>query len=89
MTHTPGPWIADGAQVHSPGFGHIAECGLAAGKPGAFLEYEECAANARLIAAALNMLAALRAVILSDALRYHADTKSLVMAAIAEAESRS
>src|SRR5260221_97804 len=26
-THTPGPWIADGAQVHSPNFGLIAECG--------------------------------------------------------------
>ncbi len=55
MTHTPGPWIADGAQVHRPGFGCIAECGFGAGR------YEECAANARLIAAALDMLLALRA----------------------------
>ena len=61
--HTPGPWeVADDTPdiiKHEPdGITHIASCDVACFSPG-FIPIEEMDANARLIAAAPELLAAL------------------------------
>jgi hypothetical protein len=55
MTHTPGPWVArkDGTVQPYPGTGSIAACSLRG-------DHQTMIANARLIAEAPAMLAALR-----------------------------
>ena len=59
-THTPGPWVRDGVKIEGNSDGHrydIAICRV-------HLHMQEyCEANARLIAAAPDMLAALRALV--------------------------
>ncbi len=49
MTHTPGPWTVDGDDIYASGL-IVAQ---------ASFRLEQCAANARLIAAAPDLLAAL------------------------------
>ncbi len=55
MTHTPGPWRANGVQIDGPD-GMLAECGFGMRRD------EETLANAHLIAAAPNLLATLEVI---------------------------
>ena len=59
MSHTPGPWMSQGIVVFAPHEDHIiAEATYVGGKIG----FNQAVANARLIAAAPDLLAALRAI---------------------------
>lgn len=84
MTHTPGPWRADGEDVFS---GHTCQAThIANANPIRDMFRRTAEANARLIAAAPELLEALK-----DALAVHGDTYSWgakALAAIAKVEGR-
>lgn len=71
MKHTPGPWNAKSAESHGtsvtgPSGISIAwsSTSMTVGKEGSYsIGYQEAAANARLIAAAPDLLAALKAIL--------------------------
>lgn len=66
MTHTPGPWRVDKrgeVSVQGPDSFMVADCEILSIRPNAPTG-ERCRANARLIAAAPDMLAALRDIVL-------------------------
>ena len=95
-THTPGPWVLNGLWPSGPGFSvtadgkgyHIAGCGAYQhSHPGAAFTDEECRANGRLIAAAPDLLAALKAMVASyDGLR-DGITSAVVLGKLAAADA--
>ena len=91
MSHTPGPWIVVPAKravnlyiVADVNESSVADCSMPAGRP--WGSPEEAAANARLIASAPTLLAALKAAKESGALSGRPYT--LACEAIAKAEGR-
>lgn len=84
MTHTPGPWHCDAIWMQG---GYLETADAASLSPPAS-EYEEAMANARLIAAAPDMLAALRAAWTYACVRDTSVLAPIVLAAIAKAEGK-
>lgn len=66
MTHTPGPWLADSGSIVSVTRMIIADCFSAIYRNSPPMSDEVMVANARLIAAAPDMLAALKALVVHD-----------------------
>lgn len=63
MGHTPGPWGCDGTEVHAE---HLVICNAYRSRTddeGNWMSSEEVEANARLIAAAPDLLASLKAIV--------------------------
>ncbi len=98
MAHTPGPWVHRSFEPHTygcdfvngPNRARIAQCGDIVGKgPHGYclsVDADEIAANARLIAAAPELLAALKAVVsVADRATVQFDQ---ARAAIAKAEGK-
>jgi hypothetical protein len=98
MSHTPGPWTLHEIWPSGPGFSITAEgktyqvCGCGAyqhSHPGASYSDEECRANARLIAAAPDLLEALKFALSEDSgFACPAATEKRLLAVIAKAEGR-
>lgn len=89
-THTPGPWALEiddedpealivgnkgNGEIFSDGFGTIASVNLFRDAPGEDVPYPAYVANARLIAAAPDLLEALQAMLFASSLQAHASTK--------------
>lgn len=84
MAHTPGPWtVQEGEVTAAEGDVIIAEM-VGRGRPCAVENPIEAEANARLIAAAPDLLAALRLIV-----EHSGDPLKVAMAAIAKAEPAS
>ena len=82
MNHTPGPWHCNGQTVYGPltegDRDYICTCGD--------VVHDEHAANARLIAAAPELLAALRGIMAHEARYVDSLSYSTAKAAIAKAQ---
>ena len=86
--HTPGPWVAGSKEVRGPLDVKIAWCGDNGiyGRDGSYvISVEEAEANARLCAAAPDLLDALRAMITPTDPRTEDEILSQAFAAIAKA----
>lgn len=91
MTHTPGPWIVDHdfpTEIRMDDSNGEAVFALVAGVHVSNTEPEQALADARLIAAAPEMLAALKAALADFGDDYGGPTIDAMRAAIAKAEGR-